>query len=401
MKTVFNVETLISNSIKNLNNETKNLISLDRFIMLTIETLMNLERDSYLKELKEKNIYDKGNGHYQRSMKSLLANHLTINIPRVRNGNFTPQTLELIKHSQDQLNELSLSLYKKGMSNRDISDLLSEFFQEKMSRTTINNLAKSFHEIRVAWQNSNLDERYLAVYCDAIYITVKRGNKYSKEAVYIAYGVKENCKRELLILESSPNESATVWEDNFADLKLRGVKKIDLIIADGIKGFEDKVGIHFPDSEIQKCVLHKMKNITKKILTSDKAEICFDLKEVFNNFERSDTVENAYNKADKFVKKWQFKYPHISKYFNEKDFNYYLTYIKFNAESRRSIYTTNPIESLNSIIKKATRNKLSFESEDTLLDYLFTVIKEFQNKNWSIYPNNVFKNFCLTQTHKI
>jgi putative transposase len=393
-KTNQSINNLLSCSIKNLRSACSSF-SLDEFLLSTIEILMQIERDEYLQSLKSQDAPDKANGFYNRNFKSLLKSHLRINIPRTRRGEFSPATIELISTNQDQVRELVLSLYKKGMTSRDISDLLSEFFAEKISKSSISNLAKSFYEIRKAWLNSNLEEEYLAVYCDATYITVKRGNKYAKEAVYISYGVRKDLRRELLILESEPTEAASIWDDYFKNLKQRGVKKIGLMVADGLTGFEDQLMKNFPGAELQKCAVHKMRNVTKKVAPKDKKPMYEDLKEIFDNFEEKSSQKDAYLKVDKFCNKWKNKYENIHKYFMPEDFDYYLTYIKFNHKIRRSIYTTNAIESLNSKIKKATRNKLSFEKSQYLLDYLFTVIKEFQDNNWMVYPVSKFKDFKL------
>lgn len=385
---------ILSTSILNLRASCSSF-SLDEFLLHTIETLMQLERDEYLASLKSLGVSDKANGFYNRNFKSLLASHLRINVPRTRKGDFSPATIELIKSNSNQVQELALSLYKKGMTSRDISDLLEEIFCEKISKSTISNLARSFHEVREAWNNSALEAEYLTVFCDAIYITTRRGDSYSKEAVYIGYGVRKDYKRELLILESSPHESSSVWGEYLEKLKKRGVKKVGLFIADGLSGFEDQVMTIFPGANLQKCVVHKMRNITKHVQKKDRKRMNEDLKHVFNNFESNSTKEDAYLKVELFCKVWQKKYPRIKQYFKREDFDYYLTYIKYDYRIRRCIYTTNSIESINAKIKKATRNKLSFEKNDYLLDYLFVVINEYQNNNWMVYPVSIFKYFYI------
>lgn len=381
------VENLLTKSLFNLRDVSSG-ISLDHFIVKTIEVLMLIEREEYLKSC-----LDKGNGFYQRNFRSLLKNRLTISIPRTRNGSFSPATIELVKASNEQLEELSLSLYQKGMTSRDISDLITEFFGDKISKSSVNALASSFKEIRDSWQASDLQASYKVMYCDALYITVRRGNTYAKEPVYIAYGITQDNKRELMILESAPTESASVWQDYFNQLKERGVKSIDLIVTDGLTSMENAVLCAFPGSKLQKCVVHKMRNIMKYVSTKDKSEIGSDLTEIFDNFDSDSSVEHVYAKVSKFCSKWSIKYPKISNYFNPDDFNYYLTYISYPAKVRRCIYTTNAIENLNSKLRKATRNKLSFESSENLLDYLFVIISEYESKSWSVFPVSRFKFF--------
>lgn len=385
-----NNNKILETSLLNLRNAMSSC-SLDEFIVSTIESLMTLERNEYLSRTKSK---DKGNGFYARAFKSLTKNCLAINIPRTRTGVFSPDTLELVKIGQEQINEMCLSLYKKGMTSRDISELIEELFGDNVSATKITNLAKVFNDYRSAWQNSKLDNYYKVIFCDCIFITVRRDDSYSREAVYVAYGVKNDNTRELLTLEVNPTESATIWGEFFDDLKSkRGINKVDLIVADGLTGLENEVHRVFPNTDFQKCVVHKMRNILNKIRPKDKREIAEDLKELFDNFSDSSTVEKAKIKLNLFLKKWKPKYSNITRFFKDGKIEYYFTYIKYHYTVRRLIYTTNSIENLNKIIRKATKNKLSFESPKTLLDYLFIVIKKFEEKNFSKYPVSNYRYF--------
>lgn len=384
------VKSILTKSLFNM-REASTSLSLDEFILNTIESLMQIEREEYLEAAKSQGLADKSNGFYKRNYRSLLKNHLQINIPRTRDGNFSPATIELVKTSNEQVQDLVLGLYKKGMTSRDISDLLADFFGEKISKSSVNNLAKSFHDIRQSWAKSPLEKTYKVIYCDAIYITVRRDDSYAKEAVYIAYGVRENNARELLILESSPTESAAIWGEYFNQLKSRGMEQVNLIVADGLTGLENQVMLHFPQAKLQKCVVHKMRNVTKHVSPKHKLEMSQDLKHVFDNFAEESSKEKAYEKADNFCQKWHSKYPNIKRYFKPDDFCYYLTYISYDHKIRRCIYTTNSIESINAKIRKATRNKLSFESADFLLDYLFVIIREYQDKSWMVFPVHKFK----------
>lgn len=185
------VKSILTKSLFNM-REACTSLSLDEFILSTIESLMQIEREEYLEAAKNQGLSDKSNGVYKRNYRSLLKNHLQINIPRTRGGNFSPATIELVKASNEQVQDLVLGLYKKGMTSRDISELLADFFGEKISKSSVNNLAKSFHDIRQSWAKSTLEKIYKVIYCDAIYITVRRDDSYANEAVYIAYGVRED-----------------------------------------------------------------------------------------------------------------------------------------------------------------------------------------------------------------
>ena len=378
---------ILESSIKNLRSSMTEL-SLDQFLASTIGSLMEMERGEYLEQAN-----DKGNGFYGRAFNSLSKNCLKISVPRTRTGEFSPNTLELVKISQERVNELCLSMYKKGMTSRDISDLIKEMFGEGVSATKITNLTKVFHKFREAWECSQLEKRYLAMFCDCIFITVRRGASYSREAVYVAYGVRTDFKREILVLSINPTEASSEWGQLFLKLKKRGVTKIDLIIADGISGLEEEIHQIFPGTKFQKCVVHKMRNILNKTRPKDKTEMAEDLKKIFDNFSEEATVKKALKKVTEICEKWKDRYPNLDRFFSEETIEYYFTYIEFNAKVRRMIYTTNSIENINRIIRKATKNKLSFESPESLLNYVFMITKEFEEKNFMQFPVSSFRYF--------
>ena len=386
-------EIFLESSVKNMRTALSDL-SMEQFVIQNMQTLFGLEREEYLEKATE----DKGNGYYSRSLQALMKNGIMINVPRTRNTGFAPIALQLFKMNQDQVNELVLTLYKKGMTTRDISEVMVDFFGDSVSHTTVSNLAQQFHAIRIAWEKSKLDTTYHAIFCDCIFITVRRGDSYEKEAVYIAYGVTGRNTRELLALSISPTESMAVWRELFASLKERGINDVSLVIADGITGMEDAVMEAWRKTKLQKCVVHKMRNVLADIRPKDKAAVANDLKQVFDNFDANATKENALKKVELFCDTWREKYKTIDRHFNKDTLDYYFTYIDYPPEARRMIYTTNSIENLNKHIRKGTKNKLSFESPERLLDYVFIIIKEFEHKNWSRFPVHQFSFIHSMQT---
>jgi transposase-like protein len=391
-------DKLLSNSIKNLRENLTDL-SLDDFLKNTIESIMQIERNEYLSTLTNDSS-DKGNGFYGRAFNSLSKNSMVINVPRTRKGGLNLNSMELLKLNRRKLDEITLSLYKKGLSFEDIRSFLDEMFDNSVSPSTLSELAKTFHQFRNAWFNSKLEKHYLVVFCDVIFITVKRGNSYSKEGVFIATGVREDLKRELLILDINPTESASNWYEFLLDLRdKRGVKQIDLLVDDGLPNFEGELAKVYPDSDLQKCVVHKIRNVLNKVKPKDKSEISEDIKCLFNNFDRSDTLDFAYEKVELLLNKWSKTYPNLRNSLDPKhpksNINYYFTYLKYHPRVRRLIYTTNSIENLNRQIRKATKNKLSFESPENLLDYVFMIIKGFEEKNYMKYPVHAYKYFSI------
>jgi putative transposase len=383
------VEKMMHASLANLFHSQSEL-SFDQFSLTTLEGLMLLEREEYLKQGAGKQ--DAGNGSYLRNFRSLRTNSLQISIPRTRSGIFKPLLLELIQQQREEVNELALLLYRKGLSSRDVSDVMAEYFGESMSRETVNNLAESFYAIRKGWEERQLDAYYKVIYCDALYTSLKRGNSYSKEALHVIYGVKEDNTRELLLLEVNPTESSLVWEEYLAKLKQRGVNQVDLIVADGLVGFADIAKKHFVEADVQRCVVHLQGGIINKIRPRDKEAFAFDLKQAFNNFDKDSTRGKALDKLAALVKQWGGSYPNLLDKLVDQDYiGDYLTYIDYPLEVRRLIYTTNSIENLNRQIRKVTKQKVNFEKASNLLDLVFMVIKDFEADNWQKYPVNAYQ----------
>ncbi len=383
------VEKMMHASLTNLFHSQSEL-SFDQFALTTLEGLMLLEREEYLKQGAGKQ--DAGNGSYLRNFRSLRTNSLQISIPRTRSGSFKPMLLELIHQQREEVNELALLLYRKGLSSRDVSDIMAEYFGESISRESINNLAESFHAIRKSWEDRPLDAYYKVIYCDALYASLKRGNSYSKEAVYIIYGVKEDNTRELLLLEVNPTESSALWQEYLEKLKQRGVEQVDLIVADGLVGFADAAKKHFIEADVQRCVVHLQRGLLNKIRPRDKEAFAFDLKQAFNNFDKDSTRSNALAKLAGVVNQWSSSYPKLLDKLLDEDFiGDYLTYIDYPLEVRRMIYTTNSIENLNRQIRKVIKHKVTFDKASNLLDLVFMVIKDFEANNWQKYPINAYQ----------
>lgn len=385
------VERMLHAGLNNL-YRTQSEFSFDEFAVITLEGLMLLEREEYLKS--REGAGDFGNGSYLRNFKSLRTNSLSISVPRSRNGKFKPMLLDLISAQREQVNELSLLLYRKGLSTRDVSDVMAEFFGESISRETVNNLAASFHEIRKSWENRQLDAYYKVIFCDALFTNLKRGNSYSKEAVYVIYGVKDDNTRELLLLEVNPTEGSTMWGEYLQKLRDRGVAQVDLIVADGLTGFRDAVNRYFPEADLQKCVVHLQRNMLNKVRPKEKEEFANDLKVAFNNFDQESTKDKAKEKLEQVAEKWESSYSAlVSKLKDEEYIMDYLTYIDYPKDVRRMIYTTNSIENLNRQIRKVTKTKVTFDKESNLLDLIFMVIKDFESNNWQKYPVTAYQNW--------
>lgn len=364
-------------------------LNFDTFSISVMEALMLLEREHYLKS--QVGAKDYGNGAYTRTFRSLRKNSLQISIPRSRNGAFKPLLLEFIRSNHEQVQELAILLYRKGLSTRDVSSVMAEFFGESMSRETVNNLAESFHEIRMEWEKTPLEKHYKVIYCDALFVNLKRANSYSKEALYLIYGVKDDNTRELLLLEVNPTESSKVWGEYLNKLKERGLEQVDLIVADGLLHFADEAKKVYPCANTQRCVVHLTRNLLNKVRPKEKEAFSVDLKHVFDNFSENSSRSEAQKKLETFVAKWETTYPRLMDRLRDMEYvNDYFTYIDYPVDVRRMLYTTNAIENLNRQIRRVLKTKVTFDKEANLLDLAFMIVKDFESRNWMKYPVTSF-----------
>ncbi|UFX82722.1 IS256 family transposase [Candidatus Absconditicoccus praedator] len=340
-----------------------------------LEKIMKLEREEFLKD---SNKHNKGNGYYQRLAK-LLNRKFTLSIPRDRDGLFKPLIIEIIKNYQKNYYETIKQLYLKGFTHNDISDIMNEIYGNSLSSGAISNITNGLLEEFNAWQKRELEDEYVAIYIDTIYCKLRRGESYENEGFTIALGLKYDGTREILGVYSTPNESIYCWEDVLDDIKKRGVKSPLLIVADGINGFENIVNKVFPKAKFQKCVVHKKRNILKRVRSQDKQYIAEDLKEVFN-VHKEDTKEEAKERLEKFIRKWEKKYKFIRSTFREEVVEYYLTYLDFPLIIRSMIYTTNRIERFNNTIRKKLKVRRGLPNEEAVYKLIFAGIMEMEEK---------------------
>ncbi|CAM3933055.1 Mutator family transposase [Mesobacillus zeae] len=226
-----------------------------------------------------------------------------------------------------------------------------------------------------AFKSRPLASRYACVYLDATYISLKR-DTVSKEAVYIAVGIREDGSKEVLAYTVAPTESAFVWEEVLLDLKERGVEEVLLFISDGLKGITDRIFAVFPDAKYQACCVHLARNISHKVRVADRAEICDDFKTVY----RAESRGLAKEALKTFVDKWKAAYPRVTKSLESNP--YVLTFYDFPKSIWRSIYSTNLIESFNKKVKKYSKRKEQFPNEDSLDRFLVAQF-EIYNQNFS------------------
>lgn len=346
------------------------------------EYLLELERDQFLGYPPQARIgktdNNKRNGYYERIINNLRGG-FSIKVPRDRRGEFIPLALEMLKKDKEELKFLGYRLYAKGMSTRDISDVFREVFESKYSPQSISNITKGFEVHRKRWQQKTLSSDYYFIYIDALYTKIRR-TTVASEAIYVVMGLKTNLEREVLGIYSIPQESASGWEEVLNDLRKRGLKRFIMCIADGLSNLEEALGKVYPKALLQKCVVHKIRNILLKVRAKDKAQIADDLRDIFDLDNTKHTLRQAKNRISEFLDKWHKDYPHLYRKFNKNTLDYYFQYLKFPVAIRRMIYTTNWIERLNKHLRKVERNKNSFPNEDSAINLMYMAVIEFEEK---------------------
>jgi transposase-like protein len=341
-----------------------------------VNTLVKTELTAFLDYEKYDRIgFNSGNsrnGAYPRTLHTEFGD-LEISIPRDRNGEFKQQTVAPYKRSNDTLESFVIHMYQKGVTMSEISDLLEKMYGHHYTPQTISNMTKVMSEQVEAFKTRSLDSRYVCVYLDATYIALKR-DTVTKEAVYIAVGIREDGSKEVLSYTIAPTESAFVWKEVLEDLKDRGVEEVLLFISDGLKGIIDRIFTIFPDAQYQSCCVHISRNIAHKVRVTDRAEICEDFKSVY----RSSNREEGEKALNDFVKKWKSAYPKVTKTLLENP--YILTFYSFPKSIWRSIYSTNLIESFNKQIKKYSKRKEQFPNEESLERFLVSQFDIYNQK---------------------
>lgn len=341
-----------------------------------VNTLLKTELTAFLDYEKYDRIgFNSGNsrnGAYSRTLHTEYGD-LEVTIPRDRNGEFKQQTVAPYKRSNDTLESFVIHMFQKGVTMSEISDLLEKMYGHHYTPQTISNMTKAMSEQVEAFKTRTLDSRYVCVYLDATYIALKR-DTVSKEAVYIAVGIREDGSKEVLTYTIAPTESAFVWKELLEDIKARGAEEILLFISDGLKGITDRIFEVFPDAQYQSCCVHLSRNIAHKVRVTDRLEICEDFKSVY----RSENREMGENALEDFVKKWKSAYPKVTKSLIENP--YIFTFYSFPKSIWRSVYSTNLIESFNKQIKKYSKRKEQFPNEESLERFLVSQFDIYNQK---------------------
>ena len=310
--------------------------------------------------MKDKTTSNARNGHSKKTVRSEYGN-IDLDIPRDRNAEFEPQIIPKYQREITGIEGQILSLYAKGMSNRDIEDHLNNLYGIDVSPSMISKITdKIIPEIR-EWQSRQLEDVYPIVFMDAIHYSVRKDGVVVKKAVYLAIGIDKEGRKEVLGFWIGENESSKYWLNVLNELKNRGVQDILIMSVDNLKGFSEAISSVFPKTEIQKCVVHQIRNSIRYISYKDAREFTSDLKEMYN----APTLEQAEFKLDELEEKWGKKYMAVINSWRS-NWNELTTYFKYDTKIRKLIYTTNPIESLNRQLRKYTKTKSLYPTDGSI-----------------------------------
>lgn len=317
------------------------------------------------------------NGYSEKTLKSSLGD-IDISVPRDRKGEFEPQ---IVRKNQTTLSgdieEKILSMYAKGMTTSDIEGHIREIYGIEVSDSTISRVTDKILPVVKEWQMRPLEGIYAVVFMDAIHFHVRSEGQIIKKAVYIAIGIKMDGVRDVLGMWIGENESAKFWLGILNGLKNRGVEDILIACVDGLTGFTSAIEAVYPRTEIQQCIIHQIRNSTKYVSYKDLKLLMADLKKVYAAVDE----QTAQYQLDVFEEKWGSKYPKIALSWRSNWANL-STYFKYPQEVRTLIYTTNAIENFNRQLRKVTKSKSVFPTDDSLLKMLYLAMVDI-TKKWT------------------
>ncbi|RRO11523.1 IS256 family transposase, partial [Pectobacterium aquaticum] len=377
------LQALANELAKNLKTP-DDLSQFDRLLKkISVEAALNAEMSHHLGY--EKNQPKAGlNARNGYSTKTVITGDgpLELRTPRDRDATFEPQ---LIKKNQTRITQMDsqiLSLYAKGMTTREIVATFKEMYDADVSPTLISKVTDAVKEQVTEWQNRPLDPLYPIVYLDCIVVKVRQDGSVINKAVFLALGINTEGQKELLGMWLAENEGAKFWLSVLTELKNRGLQDILIACVDGLKGFPDAINSVYPQTHIQLCIIHMVRNSLKYVSWKDYKAVTGGLKTVY----QAPTEEAALMALDTFAVLWDDKYPQISKSWRAHWENLN-TFFGYPPDIRKAIYTTNAIESLNSVIRQATKKRKVFPTDDAVRKVIYLAIKD-ASKKWSMPIQN-------------
>lgn len=331
---------------------------------------------------KNKETDNSRNGHTRKTVQSTFGN-VTVDIPRDTNREFEPVIVK--KHERrvnPSIDDMIISLYAHGSSNRDINEHMKKIYKIDVSPDMVTRITDKVLPLAREWQNRTLEPCYPIMFLDGVVFNVVQDGQVTKKTAYLVFGINTEGLKEILGIWIGESESAKFWMKVLTDLQTRGVQDILICSVDGLKGFEEAITAVYPQTEVQQCIVHQIRTSTRFVNYKDRKQFCTDLKTIYTapneqaGLTALDTVEQAWgSKYGYAIKSWKNNWSRLS------------TFYKYPEEIRRLIYTTNPIESFNHRIRKVTKTKPSFPTDDSLIKLLYLIVMD-ASKKWTLAYDN-------------
>ncbi len=361
---------------------------IQKLVKDVLENILEGEMEEHLGRSKYQRLDDEDfekvnyrNGYSKKNLRSSFGD-VDLNIPRDRNGEFEPKIVKKYETVCNELDKKIISLYAKGMSTSDIQAEIEDLYGITISPSMVSKITDKVLSSAVEWQNRPLDRIYPIVYLDAMYFKVRSNGKIVNKAVYICLGYDMDGYKDILGIWVDEAEGAKFWLGICNDLKNRGVKEILIACMDGLKGLPQAIKTVFPSVNIQTCIIHQIRNSIKYVASKDKKEFMKDLKEVY----KASTEELALVQLDMLKEKWHSKYAIvIDSWYN--NWSNLSTFFEFSPQIRKMIYTTNILEGFNRQIRKFTKVRVIFPTDESLNKCVYLATMEIMEKWTQPTPN--------------
>ncbi|WP_134091088.1 IS256 family transposase [Olivibacter sp. XZL3] len=360
-----------------------------------LESMLDGELDHHLEEQKASGASNRRNGKSTKTVRSMSGGSFELETGRDRGGSFEPKIVpkrQLI--ITEELEGNVLSMYARGMGTRAISDYIREMYAMEISATEISRITDAVLPQVTEWRNRPLDAVYPFVFLDCMHYKIRHNGSVETRAVYNILGIDIDGRKDLIGLYLSETEGAKFWLSVLTDLKQRGVEDILIACIDGLKGFPEAIASVFPNTRVQLCIVHQIRSSMKYVPDKEKKAVMEDLKPVY----KAVNTEQGYERLLEFEEKWGGKYPLTAKSWLQ-NWDNLSTFFEYGGDVRKVIYTTNPIEGMHRQVRKITKTKGAFTSEQALLKLMYLVIREITKKwtmpihNWGLTISQLYIKF--------
>ena len=324
------------------------------------------------------------NGYTPKTVKSKFG-EIDLEVPRDRKSDFEPQIVKKRQKDISGLEEKIISMYAKGMTTRDIQAHIKDLYGYEISPETVSSITDKVMERAREWQGRPLESVYALIYMDAVFLKMRLEGHVRNVALYTIIGINLDGQKECLGLWICETESAKYWLSVLNELKNRGVEDVLIFTVDNLKGISEAIEAVFPRAEVQKCVVHQIRNSLRYVSWKERKPMAKDLRRIYE----AATEKEGAAALDEFSEKWDKRYPHISASWGS-NWDKIVTFFKYPPEIRTMVYTTNPIESLNRKIKKVAKNKSIFPNDQALIKQVSLAVEEaakkwtFRHRDWAM-----------------